>query len=205
MDAAAVAEPPDDDEVASSFAFAFETIRSHFFFSTANSASCCSSWVRNSRHLDSFAAMKRSKSACLFSVNVCAASCFGCSALDPGGPTPSKSIDELGVVEVVAEDWPSDSPEVPAWKELGRGLRGSSNKGAVRNGDAYKDDDDAPGVSDDTVLYDIEDSRFGIGRFVCPVGVLFVEFDRLRPFDVGLAGGGNLGDVAEEGEDNTDA
>lgn len=55
------------------------------------------------------------------------------------------------------------------------------------------------------MLYDIEDRRFGTGRFVCPVGVLFVELDRLRPFDEGLGGGGNLEDVADEGEDNADA
>lgn len=41
------------------------TIRSHFCFSTKSSASCCANWVRSSRHLDSFWAMNRSRSACL--------------------------------------------------------------------------------------------------------------------------------------------
>ena len=41
------------------------TMRSHFRLSTSSSASSAASWERNSRHLDSFCAMKRSRSACL--------------------------------------------------------------------------------------------------------------------------------------------
>ena len=41
------------------------TMRSHLRLSWASSASCAASWERSSRHLDSFCAMKRRRSACL--------------------------------------------------------------------------------------------------------------------------------------------
>lgn len=44
------------------------TIRSHLRFSSSNSVSCTASWERSSRHLDSFCAMKRNRSACLYVV-----------------------------------------------------------------------------------------------------------------------------------------
>lgn len=62
-------EERDGDGICCCLSNPLETMRSHLRLSWRSSASCTASWDRNSRHLDSFWAIKWRRSAC-FSVKV---------------------------------------------------------------------------------------------------------------------------------------
>lgn len=154
-----------------SLVFVFDTILSHLRFSTNSSDSCCSNWVRSSRHLDSLAAINRSKSAC-FSANVRTVGVWDPDCVISGVLAGmSKRLEEEGEDEFGRER--AGRPAALVDTPLG-------NSGM----------DPKDGAEGDTE-YEIDDSRFGLG--LRPALIAFrvlVELERVREA-VGLATGGD--------------